>query len=282
MSIIQTQNLTKTFKNNQALKNVSLSIETGQILGLLGPNGAGKTTLIKSLVGGIKPTSGSVKIFETNPLKNKRELSHRFGYMPQDLALYGNLSAYENIRFFAKLHKKRVLRQDIEQLLNFLGILDRKDDKVENFSGGMERRVSLATAMIHQPDILILDEPTAGLDPVLKKSLWQLFKDQAQNGKTLIVSTHLMEEALLCDSLAVMRNGQIITVDTPSNIIAEGTITIVVNFASRAKSKVIKLPSNPELIAGELHKLGLDRSIKSLQIEHESLEDTIVKIMEKQ
>lgn len=224
-NIIKVKNLSKKFEDTtQALKDFSLSIEKGQVLGLLGPNGAGKTTLIKSIVGGVRPTSGTVEVFGKDPLRYKNELSHKFGYMPQDLSLYGDLSAYENIRFFGNLHGKGNNNGEIDNMLKFLGIESRRNDKVQNFSGGMERRVSLACAMIHDPDILILDEPTAGLDPALKKSLWKLFKDLAQKGKTLLISTHLMEEAILCDKLVVMREGRLIATGAPGDLVSEESV----------------------------------------------------------
>ena len=278
--MIEVNNLTKKYKDNIAVDNVSISIPKGKIWGLLGPNGAGKSTLIKSIVGGVKPNSGTVTILGKDPLKNKASLSHKFGYMPQDLALYGDLSAYENVEFFGKLHNQDNLDKKINDLLEFLDILSRKGDKVQNFSGGMERRVSLACAIIHDPEILILDEPTAGLDPALKRTLWKFFRDLSNKGKTFIISTHLMEEAVLCDNLALMQKGKIIANTPVKEIISKGKTSIKIQIDD--KDILEKIPTDPEKLAGELKKYGLKKNIKSIEIVADNLEDIVIDIMENQ
>lgn len=278
-NVIKTDKLSKNYGKTQALKDFSIEVPKGQVLGLLGPNGAGKSTFIKSLVGGVKPSSGNVEVFGQDPLKNKRALSHNFGYMPQDLALYGDMSAFDNIHFFAKLHNRKIKARDIEELLDFLGILDRRNDKVSKFSGGMERRVSLAAAMVHEPEVLMLDEPTAGLDPALKRSLWQLFKGQAKEGKTLIVSTHLMEEAILCDSLAIIRNGKLITINTPEEVISKGQINVKLERGD-GQDETKRLPAKPAEVAEYFQRYGLDKSIEGVDIRPDSLEDIVIRIME--
>lgn len=279
MAIIKINKLCKNFGDVEALKNLSLDVEAGQILGLLGPNGAGKSTLIKALVGGVRPTTGSVEVFGKNPLRERKQLAHKFGYMPQAACLYEDLTVRENVRFFAKLHSKLNTNKPIDEILDFLGMGEKKDQRVSNLSGGMKTRVSLACAMIHEPEILFLDEPTAGLDPSLKRSLWELFKKQSSRGKTLFISTHLMDEALLCDNLAILREGTLLAKDTPERIIAKGKVTL--ELESDKLGKVSEsLPADPEKIASFLHAYGLDSEVVRLDIRKETLEDVTIAIVD--
>lgn len=279
MAIIKISKLCKNFGDVKALKNLSLDVEAGQILGLLGPNGAGKSTLIKTLVGGVRPTTGNVEVFGKNPLKERKRLAHKFGYMPQAACLYEDLTVGENVRFFAKLHRKRNAGKAIDDMLDFLGMGQKRDQRVSHLSGGMKTRVSLACAMIHEPEILFLDEPTAGLDPSLKRSLWELFHKLSSQGKTLFISTHLMDEALLCDNLAILREGTLLTKDTPERIIAKGEVTI--ELESDKLGKVSEsLPADPQKIARWLHSYGLDKGINSLDVSKETLEDVTIAIVD--
>jgi ABC-2 type transport system ATP-binding protein len=279
MNIIQIKNLSKRFKKTQALDGVSLKVTEGQVLGLLGPNGAGKTTLIKSLVGSVKPTDGEVEVFGKNPLKSKKELPHRIGYMPQDACLYEDLSVKENIRFFAKLHVRENINEEIDTILEFLEMSERKHERVQNLSGGMKTRVSLACAMIHKPDILFLDEPTAGLDPSLKRSLWEIFRRFAGEGKTLFISTHLMDEALLCDRLCILQHGKLIADGTPDTIIAKGNVNITLAVEGQGDVKK-SVPADPQAIANYLHAHGLHETVTAVDIKPETLEDIIIKIVD--
>lgn len=276
--VIKTTDLTKHFGATKALQNFSIEVKSGQILGLLGPNGSGKTTLIKSLVGGVKPTSGTVEVFGKNPLKNRKELAGRFGYMPQDPQLYEDLSVKDNVRFFAKLHLKGNPDEAIDKTLAFLGLSEKTNERVQHLSGGMKTRTSLACALIHEPDVLFLDEPTAGLDPSLKRSLWQLFRNLASGGKTLFISTHLMEEALLCDTLAIIRQGELLAKEPPAHLIAKGNA--VLTLTTKEGTKQHTLPTDPTAIARFLHKYGLDPNITALDLTKESLEDITINIVE--
>ncbi|MEX0748945.1 MAG: ABC transporter ATP-binding protein [Candidatus Saccharimonadales bacterium] len=279
MLVIKLDNLTKTFGTTTALRNFSLEIESGQVVGLLGPNGAGKSTLIKSLAGGVRPSAGGVEVFGQNPLRQRRQLAHRFGYMPQAACLYEDLSVRDNIRFFARLHSAQVSTAAIDELLEFLGMSEKRDERVQHLSGGMKTRVSLACAMIHQPNILFLDEPTAGLDLSLKRILWSLFKRLAGEGKTLLISTHLMDEALLCDRLAIIREGQLLVHDTPAQIIARGQVKIELEQPD-GKQISQSVAADPVAIADFLHDYGLDPKVKRLSVERESLEDITIAIVD--
>jgi len=207
--MIVLDNLTKRFKATVAVDSLSLTIEPGKIIGILGPNGAGKSTTIKSIVGGVIPTDGSISVNGLNPLKNRHELSHSIGYMPQSASLYLDLTALENVVFFARLHGVQQPRKKARELLALLGLEDKLNIKVQGFSGGMKTRVSLACTLIHNPKIVILDEPTAGLDPELKRTLWNMFNEFAEQGRTVIISTHVLRAQWAGTDKREPREGQL-------------------------------------------------------------------------
>lgn len=216
--IISCQNVSKAFGKHYVLTNINLNIARGEIFGLLGPSGAGKTTLVKQLVGLDLPTSGENYIFQTKmPSLNVIE---KIGYMAQSDALYTELSAKENLEFFATLYglKGKERQTRIDEVMETVSLSEHVKKLVSNFSGGMKRRLSLAIALLHQPKLLILDEPTVGIDPVLRKSIWTAFHQLKEAGTTIIVTTHVMDEAEKCDRLGMIRDGQLIAVGTPSEL----------------------------------------------------------------
>jgi ABC-2 type transport system ATP-binding protein len=217
-AIIQLNDLSKSFKTQHVLKNVSLDIRPGEIYGLLGPSGSGKTTLIKMMIGLELPSSGIVT-FKGNKLKAK-EVYPSIGYMAQSDALYEELTAKENLAFTASLYglKKERRKQQIEKVMEMVDLLPHLDKQVHQFSGGMKRRLSLASALLHDPDVLFLDEPTVGIDPVLRKEIWDGFHQLKREGRTIIITTHVMDEAERCDRLGLLQHGEIISSDTPAAI----------------------------------------------------------------
>jgi ABC-2 type transport system ATP-binding protein len=217
-AIIQLCDLSKSFKTQHVLKNVSLDIRPGEIYGLLGPSGSGKTTLIKMMIGLELPSSGIVT-FKGNKLKAK-EVYPSIGYMAQSDALYEELTAKENLAFTASLYglKKERRKQKIEKVMEMVDLLPHLDKPVHQFSGGMKRRLSLASALLHDPDVLFLDEPTVGIDPVLRKEIWDGFHQLKREGRTIIITTHVMDEAERCDRLGLLQHGEIISSDTPAAI----------------------------------------------------------------
>ncbi len=204
MNAIDVQGLTKRYGRTEALRGVDLSVPEGCLFGLLGPNGAGKTTLIRTLVGALRPTGGSVRVLGLEPLRQRWQLRQQIGYVPQSPALYEDLSARDNVAFFGSAHLSHGLRKRIEEVLLLTDLANKADYPVHALSGGMKNRVSLAAALVHQPRILFLDEPTAGVDPYLRARLWELFKKLASEGTTILISTHLMDEAMLCDRVAIL------------------------------------------------------------------------------
>lgn len=215
---VSIKDVTKHFGKHVVLKNINLDILEGEIFGLLGPSGAGKTTLVKELSGLDTPTSGeNIVLGQTMP---KLEVINRIGYMAQSDALYEDLSAKENLQFFSSLYglKGMKLKERIQEVMKLVDLTEHVNKLVSDYSGGMKRRLSLAIALLHEPELLILDEPTVGIDPVLRKKIWDAFYQLNEQGTTIIVTTHVMDEAEKCDRLGLMRDGSLIAVGTPSEL----------------------------------------------------------------
>ncbi|WP_256815434.1 ABC transporter ATP-binding protein [Cytobacillus sp. Bac17] len=220
-SIVSIQNVSKTYGKHQVLKGIYLEIYEGEIFGLLGPSGAGKTTLVKQLAGLEVPTQGENHIFsEKMP---QLDLIKRIGYMAQSDALYTDLTAKENLDFFAALYglKGKEKKQRMNEVMEIVSLTDHLGKLVSDYSGGMKRRLSLAISLLHSPGLLILDEPTVGIDPVLRKSIWESFKSLKENGTTILVTTHVMDEAGKCDRLGMIRDGQLIAAGTPEELMQQ-------------------------------------------------------------
>jgi ABC-2 type transport system ATP-binding protein len=277
MNAIEIANLTKTYGRITALRNMSLEVPLGMIYGLVGPNGSGKTTLIKSLVGSLRPDSGSVKVLGLDPLRDKWELRKQIGYMPQSPALYDDLSARSNVLFFGKAQKVTDLHRKVEEILAFAELTERANDRVSTFSGGMKKRVSLCCALVHDPRILFLDEPTAAVDPHLKLQSWVMFRKMAERGVTIFVSTHQMDEVMLCDRVTLLLNGEILAVDTPQNILQKGKTRLKISGSHGENSTVIA--STASGLAGELKNYGLDAGISSVELHPDTIEDIILALL---
>lgn len=210
MDMVKVSNVVKKYSNITILKNINLTIKKGEIIGLIGPSGSGKTTLIKSIMGMEKIDSGSIELLDKK-IPNLEVLNH-IGYMAQLDALYEELNGKENLEFFCRLFSlsKRKTRERIEYTSKLVNLENDLLKKVANYSGGMKRRLSLALALVQDPQILILDEPTVGIDPKLRFSIWNELKNLKAQGKTIIVTTHVIDEAEKCDKLALIRQGEII------------------------------------------------------------------------
>ena len=277
MNAIEIENLSKNYGKLHALKNMNLDVPIGTIYGLVGPNGAGKTTLIKTLVGSLRPSSGFAKVLGLDPLKDKWKLRKQIGYMPQSPALYDDLSARKNIMFFGKAQNIPDLKKRTDEILSFAELSSRSNDKVETLSGGMKKRVSLCCALIHNPKIIFLDEPTAAIDPHLKMQSWILFRKLAQTGVTIFISTHLMDEAMFCDKVTILRNGEILAVDTPQRILQRGKTKLKIFVNNEENISIID--STSENLADELKKFGLEKNISSIELHSDNIEDVILSII---
>ncbi len=230
---ITTQSLVKTFKTKQgfwkrttrateAVRGISFNVEEGELFGLLGPNGAGKTTTVKMLSTLLIPTSGSIRILGRDIMQHTSEVRKHIGFtFGGARGLYGRLTAIENLRYFAELYAMppEVTRARIPELLELVGLLDRGSDRVETYSSGMQQRLHLARALLHDPELIFLDEPTVGIDPVGARELRTTIKQLKAQGKTILLTTHYMAEAdELCDRIAIINKGQIVAMDSPSSL----------------------------------------------------------------
>jgi ABC-2 type transport system ATP-binding protein len=220
-AMVVVEQLVKQFGKLRAVNKLNMTIFTGETYGLIGPNGSGKTTLIRMLVGLVRPTSGTIRIMgERMP---SAKVSPHLGYMTQLSALYLDLTAKENLQFFCNiygLHGKEQNRR-IQEILERVDLADRANDVVGNFSGGMKQRLSLACALVHYPRLAVLDEPTVGVDPELRRSFWDYFAQLNKEGVTIIVSTHQLDEASRCTRLGLMRSGALLAQDAPQELLRQ-------------------------------------------------------------
>ncbi|MBU0980783.1 MAG: ABC transporter ATP-binding protein [Nanoarchaeota archaeon] len=215
--------LEKRYGKFVAVKDLTLTVNKNEVFGLLGPNGAGKSTLMWMLTGLSKPTSGEASIAGVS-IKKTSKLKRVIGFAPQEDSFYHNLTVFENLVFFGMLFglKKKVVKQRADRLLEELLLTDKRDSKAGSLSGGMKRRLNMAIALIHDPKLLFLDEPTVGVDPVSRAALWKVM-ERLRKKITIVISTHYLTEAeRLCDRVAIQRKGMIIAVDTPKNLVKGG------------------------------------------------------------
>ncbi|MDF2841919.1 MAG: transporter ATP-binding protein [Herbinix sp.] len=219
--LIHVNGVSKAFKKQKVLNNIDLQVKENEIFGLIGPSGAGKTTLIRLIIGAIGADSGEIKIMDYT-IPNLKALNI-IGYMPQNDALYSDLSGFDNLMFFGGMYQmsRGEMEKRAHEVLRLVELEADAKKKVVNYSGGMRKRLSLAVSLLHNPKVLILDEPTVGIDPILRKKIWNEFYELKKQGITIIVTTHVMDEAIKCDRLGLIYNGDIIACDTVSNLLAQ-------------------------------------------------------------
>ena len=215
---VNAEGLTKSFGETPALRGLDLRIRPGEIYGLLGPNGSGKTTFIRCVAGLLRPEAGTLTVLGGSP--RAAVSSGRVGYMTQTPALYGELSVNDNLRFFAALQGMPHPDDRIAEALRTVDLLDRRHSVVNTLSGGMRTRVSLSAALLHRPSLLLLDEPTVGVDPLLRQEFWTHFRALASSGITILVSSHVMDEASRCDRLGLIRGGVVLAEGTTGELVA--------------------------------------------------------------
>jgi ABC-2 type transport system ATP-binding protein len=285
VNILEISDLTVRFGEFLAVKDLNLSVKRGEILGLLGPNGAGKTTTIRAIFGMV-PYEGEIRNYASS-----------VGWMPQHSPLYLNLTVEENLRFFASLHGLKNPKERVEEMLRLVQLEESRNRLVRNLSGGMKQRAMLACAMIHDPELLILDEPTAGVDPPLRMNFWEHFQRLKDAGKTILVTTHYMDEAERCERIVMMRAGEKIAEGSPEEIkrfAGEETVMLWVedmkgSFRILSKYYDVSLngqisisvkdaPSELPKIISILEKAGI-KVLKS-EIKRPSLEDVFLRLME--
>jgi len=300
----------RTTKNIEAVRDVSFRVEKGELFGLLGPNGAGKTTTVKMLSTLLIPSSGSISIFGLDIMKDTCEIRKRIGFtFGGARGLYGRLTGIENLRYFAELYAlpPEVTRKQIPELLELVGLTGRGDDKVETYSSGMQQRLHLARALLHDPELIYLDEPTVGIDPVGARELRATIKELKSRGKTILLTTHYMAEAdELCDRIAIINRGSLVALDTPyalKQLISHESV-IELRFSAAhsdevnqvidstsislkkttiesngQKSMEIRTVESGEIIE-LLSPLLTSRVIQSLEVHNQTLEDVYVAIIQ--
>ncbi len=220
-AVVVIDRLVKQFGKLRAVNDLSMTITTGETYGLIGPNGSGKTTLIRLLVGLMRPTSGTIRVMGQRIPSSK--VSPHLGYMTQLSALYQDLTARENMQFFCNIYglRGKAQQQRIAEMLERVDLADRANDVVSKFSGGMKQRLSLACSLVHRPRLALLDEPTVGVDPQLRRSFWDYFAQLNTEGVTIIVSTHHLDEASRCTRLGLMRFGSLLAQNTPQELLRQ-------------------------------------------------------------
>jgi ABC-2 type transport system ATP-binding protein len=217
---VEATNLTKTFDDFMAVDHINFTIRRGQIFGFLGPNGAGKTTTIRMLLGLLAPTSGQAAVLGYDIVRQAEEIRRHIGYMSQRFSLYEDLTVSENLDFYGRTYGVRGMQLQKRKrfVVEMAGLEGREGELTRNLSGGWKQRLALGAAILHEPEMLFLDEPTAGVDPISRRDFWDLLYDLADEGKTILVTTHYMDEAEHCQDLAFIHRGQIIARGTPDQI----------------------------------------------------------------
>ena len=240
--MIQVTNLSKSFNQNQAVKNLSFSIHQGEIFGLLGPNGAGKSTII-NMMSTILPSDKGVILIDGNHIKKASDTCKTLiGVVPQEISLYDEFTAYENLLFWGELYQipARELKKRIETILELIGLSDRKNDLIKTYSGGMKRRINIASAILHNPKVLFMDEPTVGVDPQSRNRIFEIVESLNKQGMTIVYTTHYMEEVeRLCNRIAIIDDGKIVAQGTQSELQEVSNIkeTIEITFQTISETQ---------------------------------------------
>ncbi len=217
---IEVLGLTKKFGDFVAVNNISFEVQRGEIFGFLGPNGAGKTTTIRMLLGLLTPTKGTARVIGYDVVKESEPMRKRIGYMSQKFSLYNDLTVDENLNFYGGVYgvRGRRLKERKKYILQMAGLTGREKELTKNLSGGWKQRLALGVAIIHEPEVLFLDEPTAGVDPISRRAFWELIYDLAESGTTILVTTHYMDEAEHCQSLVFIQRGTLVAQGSPEEI----------------------------------------------------------------
>ena len=272
--MLRLDSLAKRFGSVQAVSGLSLSVRRGEVLGLLGPNGAGKSTTLSMAIGLIAPDAGTVE-YEGLGSPRSASVRARIGYAPQSLALYDELTGAENLRFFARLQGIRRIRERVDAALERVQLSARAGDRVRTYSGGMQRRLNLAVALLNDPEFLLLDEPTAGVDPQSRNNILELVRSLAEEGRTVVYTTHYMEEAArLCHRIAVMDHGRILDVGPLGDLLARhgGATSLVVE---RGEATERKLVADPVRELGQLLSAG---GVTGVRVEPPDLETVFLSL----
>ncbi len=299
--IIVAEDLTKQFGDRAAVARVTLTVNAGEVFGLIGPDGAGKTTLFRLLCAVLEPTAGTAQVAGADVRTSPEGVKVRIGYMPQAFSLFGDLTVLENLRFVAEVYDvpRQALADRTDRLLHFSRLHPFKHRLADNLSGGMKQKLALACTLIHEPEVLFLDEPTTGVDPVSRREFWQILYDLNRQGMTVVVATPYMDEAERCSRVGLMHQGRILTVDEPAAVKAQMEGVLLEVEASPRRPALAAARGLPEVHGGtvfgtSLHlvvadlasaprvKESLERrgiAVKAIRPIEPSLEDVFVSLM---
>lgn len=242
MNAIEIQSVTKKFDEHVAVNDLSLEVRRGEMFALVGPDGAGKTTTIRMLCGIARPTSGTLRVMGFDVQKQPEEVKKRIGYLSQKFSLYGDLTIDENIEFFAEIHGLGDYKARRNELLEFTRLTPFRDRLAEKLSGGMKQKLALACTLIHTPEVIFLDEPTTGVDPVSRRDFWKVLSSLLKTGITIIMTTPYLDEAERCSRVGLMNDGNVLMADTPQNLknVMKGTIVEIVCSEIRKSFSLLK------------------------------------------
>lgn len=271
--MIEIEGLTKTYGNVKAVDNINFSVSKGEVFGLLGPNGAGKTTTIKMLTALSRPDSGKCTINGFDVAANPYEIKKHIGVVPQENNLDRELTAYENLLIYGMLHRVKDKERKIREHLKMVDLSDRRDSLVSGFSGGMQRRLLLARALLPEPAVLFLDEPSIGLDPQIRRQLWDIIRKTRIEGRTVVITTHYIEEAeALCDRVGILAKGALIALDTPHHL-KSSVGDYIVEYID-AEGKLIQHICKSR---GEAYEIAKHQP-NSVTVRKSNLEDVFIKL----
>ena len=268
MNILEIKNLVRKFGDYKAVDDISFNIEEGEVYGLLGPNGAGKSTTINMICGLLTPTEGSIAILGKDIKKNSKEVRRNIGVVPQDIAIYEDLKAIENVMFFGSLYglKGKELKKNAEEALEFVGLLDRAKEMPSKFSGGMKRRLNIACALVHNPKLIIMDEPTVGIDPQSRNHILESIKKLNSMGCTIIYTSHYMEEVeAICTNISIIDNGKIIASGTKEKLkeIGSESSVMTVSVSNIKKVEIDKVEAIKGVLSASIDGETIIISVKS-------------------
>lgn len=276
MTAVSVRELRKRYGNLEALRGISFEIDEGEVFGLLGPNGAGKTTTVEILEGYRKRSGGTVEVLGSDPERAEREFRERIGVVLQHSVMWPNLSVAETLRVFAGYYRRP---RDVDEVVDLVGLDPKRDARVKTLSGGQKRRLDLGLALVGDPELVFMDEPTTGFDPQARRAAWEMIRGLRALGKTILLTTHYLDEAQsLADRLAVLRDGVIVTVGTPAQLV--GATHTEIRYREDGELKVVRT-KEPTRALHELtaRAVGEGRELEELEVRRASLEDVYLELV---
>ena len=294
--VVAIDSVHKSFRSTRAVDGISFAVDAGEMFGVIGPDGAGKTTLLRMVCGLLGPDRGSVRVLGSNPFRDRRAAARAIGYLSQRFSLYGDLSIDENVEFFARIHGVRDFRGGRDRLLDLTGLAKFRTRRADRLSGGMKQKLALACTLVHQPPILVLDEPTTGVDPVSRREFWKLLAEFLGQGLTILLATPYLDEAERCHRVALLAQGRVLALDRPAVLQQAGSGALLEVIVSPARTALeiarrhagadrvqlfgerlhvkVAAASDGDALGVALREAGLD--VESVRVIPPSLEDVFI------